>query len=157
MRDRPPGLLPRIFAGQSHYPDYLLRGEGGRRSGARLVGEHLFDHLRDEEDTITFFFFFRCLLLRFLLGGYETWCGLQPARTPSAHLFAIDVQKLGYSGVIGARGSGLEDNPRPAHQLLRTSLAALKAAQGLSLSRCEYDRWWFGTAHDDESSPPLGL
>jgi hypothetical protein len=112
MRDRPPGLLPGIFAGQSHYPDYLLRGEGGRRSRARLVGEHLFYNLRDE-DTITFFFF-RCLLLRFLLGGYEMCCGLQPARTPSAYLFAIDAQKPGYPSIVGTR-SGLEDDPHPAH------------------------------------------
>jgi hypothetical protein len=52
VRDSSPGPLPWIFAGQSHYPDYLLRGEGRRRSRARLVGEHLFDHLRDERTLL---------------------------------------------------------------------------------------------------------
>ena len=73
MRDGSPGLLPWILAGQSHYPYHLLRAEGRRRSGAGLVGEHLFDHLRDE-DTITTTTFVYVLasffLLRFFLGGY---------------------------------------------------------------------------------------
>jgi hypothetical protein len=72
MRDRPPGLLPGIFAGQSHYPDYLLRAEGRRRSGAGLVGEYLFHHLRDENafTTSILVYVLARFLLRFLLGGY---------------------------------------------------------------------------------------
>lgn len=131
--------IARVLAGQSHYPDYLLRIEGRRRSGTRLVGEHLFDHLRDEEDTITIFFFVRCFLLRFLLGGDQTWRGLEPAPTPGSHLPTVDAQELGNPSIIDSRSS-LEDDPHPAHQLLRSSLAALKALQSLSLSRCEYDR-----------------
>jgi hypothetical protein len=84
--------IVRVLAGQSHYPDYLLRIEGRRRSGTRLVGEHLFDHLRDE-DTITIFFFVRCFLLRFLLGGHQTRRGLEPALTPGSHLPTRSVPK----------------------------------------------------------------
>jgi hypothetical protein len=63
--------IARILTSQSHYLDYLLRAEGRRRSTARLVGEHLFYNLR-EEDTITTFVveFVACFLLRFLLGSY---------------------------------------------------------------------------------------
>jgi hypothetical protein len=80
------------------------------------------------------------------------------APTPGAHLATVDAQKLGYPSIIGARVSGFQDDPHPAHQLLRTSsLAALKPLESLSLRRGEYDWWWFGTAHEDESSPPLDL
>jgi hypothetical protein len=99
--------IVRVLAGQSHYPDYLLRIEGRRRSGTRLVGEHLFDHLRDE-DTITIFFFVRCFLLRFLLGGHQTRRGLEPALTPGSHLPTLGAQKPGYPSVIDPRSS-LED------------------------------------------------
>jgi hypothetical protein len=73
VRDRPPGVLPWILAGQSHYPNYLLRGEARRRSGAGLVGEHLFDHLRDENaitTSVAIVYVLARFLLRFLLGGY---------------------------------------------------------------------------------------
>jgi hypothetical protein len=71
VRDRPPRLLPWILAGQSHYADYLLRGEGRWRSGAGLVGEYLFDHLRDENATTTSIvvYVLARFLLRFLLGS----------------------------------------------------------------------------------------
>ena len=79
MRYRSP-TIARILAGQSHYPDHLLRAEGRRSSGARLVGEHLFYNLREEEEediiiittTTTTTFVVACffLLLRFLFGGY---------------------------------------------------------------------------------------
>jgi hypothetical protein len=73
VRDRPPRLLPWILAGQSHYPDYLLRAEGRRRSGAGLVGEYLFHHLRDEfafTTSVAMVYVLARFLLRFLLGGY---------------------------------------------------------------------------------------
>jgi hypothetical protein len=72
VRDGPPRLLPWILAGQSHYPDYLLRGEGRRRSGAGLVGEYLLHHLRDENAiTISVVVYVLArFLLRFLLGGF---------------------------------------------------------------------------------------
>ena len=70
--------ITRILAGQGHYPDYLFRAEGGRRSGAGLVGEHLFDHLREEYTITTTFVVVVvvvvvvccCFLPHFLLGGY---------------------------------------------------------------------------------------
>jgi hypothetical protein len=63
--------ISRILAGQSHYADYLLWAEGRRRSGARLVGEHLFDNLRDENTifVVVVCCCCCCFLLRFLLGG----------------------------------------------------------------------------------------
>jgi hypothetical protein len=66
LRDEPIGV--------SGYGSYLLRAEDRRRSTARLVGEHLFHHLRDE-DTITTTFVVVvvvccCFLFRFFLGGY---------------------------------------------------------------------------------------
>jgi hypothetical protein len=77
VRDRPPRLLSWILAGQSHYPDYLLRAEGRRRAGAGLVGEYLFHHLRDENAFSTsvaivyvLAHFLLRFLFRFLLGGY---------------------------------------------------------------------------------------
>jgi hypothetical protein len=72
MRDRPPGFLPWILAGQSDYPDYLLRAEGRRRSGAGLVGEYLSHHLRDENaiTTSVVVYVLARFLLRLLLGGY---------------------------------------------------------------------------------------
>ncbi len=72
MRDGTSGLLPWILAGQSHYPDYLFRTESRRRSRAGLVGEYLFDHLRDENAITTSVVVYVVVrfLLRFLLGGY---------------------------------------------------------------------------------------
>lgn len=67
MSDGPPAIS-RILAGQSHYPNHLFRTEGRGRSGSWLVGEHLFDRLREENTIATTFAAAVRFLPRFLLG-----------------------------------------------------------------------------------------
>jgi hypothetical protein len=65
MRDRPPGLLPWIFARQSDYPTDLLRGESGGLPAARFIDQNLLDE--PCKNTLIII-----IIIAYLLSGFKT-------------------------------------------------------------------------------------
>jgi hypothetical protein len=131
--DGPPAI-PRILAGQSYYPDYLLRGESRGGSTARRIGKHPLYTLPQR-------------LLGGLLRCGQKLLGIRPHPSPQARRLPIYPEHSGDPLVVVAFGGG-QDDARPAHQSLGTARASRQVLKRLALSIREYDRVWPWSWHD---------
>jgi len=132
---RSPGPLPRSLASQSHYLDYLLRGESRGGSAAWRIGKHPLYALPQR-----------------LLGGLLLRCGqklrgIRPHPSPQARRLPIYPEHSGDPLVVVAFGGG-QDDARTAHQSLSTARPSRQMLERLALRIREHDRPWPWSWHD---------